>query len=257
MKFLIVFLVLLTVPMYSLHWSMNHILKLTPLNLSNYENIRDYSLFNIGESFLTPLSESNSWMVSENINVGNKSVLDNAFINMKSRSTDSYVVLKLRNGYDDTVIQSEIFYQSGKLDLPDVFDGNVSIWLETVGTNIEIYSFGLVRKDKIILKDEDILILPDELYYQENSLEINFTLRFPAILDIIIFDRNGKIIETISRKQSFNSGKNIFYWTPVSKELETKEGNELVSGTHLIYFLVKAPRFKTQEFLKKFLFVNR
>ncbi len=251
MKKIIVVLVLIFNNMFCLQWSRNNVIKFTPDLVKNFDNIMDFENIDFQEEYIKPVGNTNSWLVSYPIDIGRDFAVTEAFINFESSSTNSYVTLIVKDNENDEIIKGGIFYRSGKIDLINVFKKSVSIYIENVGSEIKIYSFGLVRKKDMIISDSDISISPEILFFDEDDLRIDFSLNFPSFLDVILFDKNGKIIDYTAKGQFFREGKNTLYWHPS----ESSSPN-LISGTYQIYFKAKTSDGKEVETIKEFIFVK-
>jgi hypothetical protein len=251
MERIILILVFLFNSMFGLQWSRNDVLKFTPDLAKNFDNIMDFENIDIQQEFIQPAGNTNSWLVSYPIDIGKDYVVTEAFVNFQSSSTNSYVVLIIKDNENDEIIKGGVFHKSGKIDLINVFQKSVSIYIENIGTDIKIYSFGLVRKKDVIITDSDISILPEILFFEEDDLRIDFSLSFPSFLDVILFDKNGKIIDYAAQGQFFREGKNTLFWHPA-----TSSSWNLISGTDQVYFKAKTADGKEVQLIKEFIFVK-
>jgi hypothetical protein len=237
--------------LYSAPWSLNNVMKFTPDVLKGYNKIIDFENFEIRTNYIEPSAESNCWLQSYNIEVGDDYVVSSAFINFDKTDSNSWVDLKIKDSGNDSIISEKRFSDAGKIDLINVFNKNIYLYLETSGSDIRIYSYGITRKPEVVMTSNDLIILPSVLFYEETSLKIDFTLRFPAFLDIIIFDKFGRITDYVSENEFFKEGNNSRFWEPTGSH-----SKELVSGTHFIYFKVKSTDGKIVEITQKFIFVK-
>lgn len=232
-------------------WSRNNVIKFTPELLKKFDRIRDYENVAVTEGGIFAVSPTNAWLQSYPIEIGADSVLASAFINLEvtNPSSKSYAVLKVRNAGNDSLIQKKTFYRSGKIDLQNIFRKTVTVGVELYGTDVRLLSFGLTRKPEVIITADtnDLLITPPVLFYNEKILRIDFSLRYPAVLDVILFDRNGKIVDSIARKSYFSEGTNTLFWYP---------GKNSATGRHQVYFKVVAIDGKEVELIKDFIFVK-
>lgn len=197
--------------------------------------------------------KTNGWFRTYSVEVGDKYILDSAFINLEIDNSNSYVVMRVRNEEDDEIIQEKIFRQTGNMDLVNIFNKTVYISMELVGDGIRVYSFGLGRTEEIIMNDTDIHISPDMCFYGEDILTIDYTLNVPSWMDIIIFDANGGIIDYILEDWYLTEGDYLLAWNP----LKSSAGYELPSGTYFVYFNAESVNDKNYQTTKSFLFVNR
>lgn len=251
MKRLAFFLLFLAVPMFGLDWSRNHVYKINQAAWSVQDGIADDNNIDWGRKFVSPAAETNSWLRTLTIEVGEETLLKEAFINME-KSAVGFVRLTLHNADDDSVIASKDFYDTGRMDLINVFERSVYLTLDFFGSGLKVYSFGVVRKPMVMIVPEEVMILPEMLFYSEESLAVQFELRYPAYLDILVFDQSGRIIDYAARKQFFREGPNLVFWNP-----EESTSPILTSGLHLVYFRVKSMDGKTVEIARKFLFVKQ
>ncbi len=251
---LIILIILSIIPrinQYGIQWSRNNVLKFTPVSISNFENIHDYENIDIGHDFIQPSLDTNSWIQTCRQNIGDDFVLTSSFINFTTESTDSFLTLKLINSANDDVISEKKLNQSGKIDLVNVFNKNIYLQIENKGKDIKIYSFGLVRRRELVATSNDIFISPPILFFEEENLKIDFSIRFPANLDVIIFDKNGKIIDYIAKNELFSEGSNILLWDP-----SVSKSTSLISSKYLIYFKIKTTDGKETGIVKDFIFVK-
>lgn len=233
-------------------WSLNNVIKYNPENSSNYAKMIDYENISILASGIRATdSAAGAWFQSYPVDVGSDYILSGAFINLYATDTNSYAVLSVRDSENDALIQSRTFRQSGQIDLVNMFVKNVYLHAEIRGGGIQVLSYGLTRKPEIIITPDDLTIKPALLFYEENVLRMDFTLRYPAFIDVILFDKYGTIIDTIVRKEFFSEGDNFLYWEP-----SPASHRKLVSGTHHIYFKVLSTDGKQVELIQDFIFVK-
>ena len=207
-----VFFLLLAVPLFGLQWSRNNVLEFTAANLTNFANIADYNAIDIMPEYLAAAADTNSWLMTYAIDAGDNYVFSEAFIDFESDSSNGSMVIRLRNYDDDALLMEESFTRSGKMDLSTIFNKKVYLNVEAIGGNIRILSYGLARKPEVVITSNDIIVLPELLFFGESGLNIDFFLHFPALLDIILFDPDGNIIDYITKSRFFHEGQNTFNW---------------------------------------------
>lgn len=231
-------------------WAKNDVIKFTPGNVRNYEKIKDYENILVLSDRIIASAPANAWLESYPIDVESNFILSSAFINLENTNTtgNSFAVLKVRNSGNNALIQQKAFSRSGKIDLLNVFNKTVTVTIELSGPGISILSYGLTRKPEVVMTQSDLTITPPVLFYSEQILRIAFSLRYPALLDVILFDKHGKIVDVIAKNSFFSEGENSLYWEP---------GERNVSGKHQIYFKVRSTDGKDLELLKDFIFVNK
>jgi hypothetical protein len=239
---------------YSLDWSRNDVFKFTPSRVSNFDGLLDYENIEINPYYLTFSAGSNSWFRTADIEVGSNYVLSTLFVNLditnnclSMNNTNSYVVLKIKDSRNDRVIQEKAFVTSGSLTLSNVFNKQIYIWAELYGEGIQIYSFGLSRMPEVILQKKETALSPLLLFYGEENLSIDFTLHFPAFLDIIIFNSQGKIVDNLASQQFFKEGRYKIQWNPAYCASKF-----LISGSNWVYFKVRSVDGKESEITRKF-----
>ena len=60
------------------------------------------------------------------------------------------------------------------------------------------------KASELVITSNDIIVLPELLFFGESGLNIDFFLHFPALLDIIIFfNPDGNIIDYITKSRFF------------------------------------------------------
>lgn len=235
-------------------WANNDVIKFTPAGVQNFDRIRDYENILVLTDRIAAAAPTNAWLESYPIDVGSNYILSSAFINLENANSSSsapaqsYAVLKVKNSGNNALIQQKTFTRSGKIDLLNVFNKDVTVMVEIVGQGISVLSYGLTRKPEVVMTDRDLVITPPVLFFSEQILRVSFSLRYPALLDVILFDRHGKIVDVIAKNAFFSEGDNSLYWEPGAKN---------VSGKHQIYFKVRSTDGKELEIVKDFIFVNK
>lgn len=236
---------------FTLDWSRNHVWKFHALQVTNGLLMDDFDSVLFEKNWLMTDHQNSGWLETEEISVGNDFVVANAFINMKSEIPGSGVRISLKDAESDETIKEQFFTDTGKMELLNVFNKQIKMVLELIGQDVRVFSFGLTRKPEIVMKTDEVIVLPDLLFYQEESLKIDFTLHFPAFLDVILFDKRGKIIDYIAQRAFFREGENTLFWEPESSSSEV-----LISGAHVVYFKVRSIDGKMVEITKPFVFVH-
>ncbi len=234
-------------------WSRNDVLKYAAGRAEGYSRMLDHENVTVGEFDLRASVATNAWIITRPVFVGENHILAGAFLNLDDAVTDpsSFAVLSVRDSTSDRVIREQIFTNSGRMGLENVFQKNVYLRLELFGTNVSVLSYGLVRQPEVIMTEDDLRISPAVLFDRENILRIHFTLRHPAVLDVILFDRSGRIVETLVKEDFFPEGDNFLYWEPPAVG-----ARHLASGSHLIYFRARSTDGKTVELTRRFIFVK-
>ncbi len=265
---------------YSVEWSRNNIVKFTAdtlrpgrelteshglvLSNSRITALPGYSNANASwgglessdpeaASILSATVTSNPWLRTEPISVGDEFILGSVFVNMTSSDPGSYVVLRIRDLFSDDIIFERRFDTTASFPLVNVFNKNVVLTLEFYGDSAEVYSFGVKRIFERLMEDNDIDLNPGLLYYGEGPLDIRFLLRVPSVMDIVLFDNNGALVDYILRKEYLPEGEYSYEWEP----LDTTSRHELLSGLYYVYFSAKSIDGKSVELSKCFQFVNR
>ncbi len=240
---------------YGMDWSENNVLKFNSSSLKDYQNLLDYENITIGDEFISSTNNTNSWLLSSDITLDNNYILSGAFVNIgrtdENGVSNSYVFMRIFDNDNGQMLQEKTFYNTGSLELKNIFIKNASLYLEIVGTDIQLYSFGLVRKELALLETNDLVIIPDTLFYEENILKVDFNLHYPSIVDIILFDKNGTIIDYICQKAYFHEGQNSLSWNA-----DSSRNKQLSSGTYFIYLKARTLNGKEGEIIKKLLFVK-
>jgi hypothetical protein len=85
----------------------------------------------------------------------------------------------------------------------------------------------------------------------ENTLDISFDINYPAYADILIFNKSGKIVDTVCKKKFFNEGTNSIIWDPAGSA-----AGDLYSGDYFIYFKAQSLNGKSAESVKNLIFVR-
>lgn len=255
LKLLPLLIILCVNPFYGLKWSKNHVLKYNAAGLSNFTSLIDYENLFIDKEYIHLIEgATKAWLRTEEIDIGQDFVLSSAFINFKSplintNSSNNLVLLKVLNSDNDELIEEKWFSASGKIDIINRFEKQVNLVLEILDPTVQLASFGLVRQPEVVLQAKEAEISPIYLYYTESLLKIVFQLHFPATLDIILFDNQGRIIDHAAKKQFFQEGWNYVFWDP---ELNGK----IKSGNHQIYFKALSTDNKLFEITKPFYFIK-
>lgn len=195
----------------------------------------------------------NPWLRTDPISVGSNYILASAFVNMASSAPDSYVVMRLRNRFTDEVLFERRFDGASSCPLTDVFDKEIVMTLEFYGNSLEVYSFGLKRLLEELIKPEDVALSPALMFYGEDDLRIDFKLRAPSWLDVIVFDKNGTLIDYVVNKTFLNEGEYTYRWDP----LRSSTRGQLASGLYYVYFSARSMDGQTAEVSRSFEFVNK
>ncbi len=241
---------------FGVDWSQNNVIKFTPDNLSNYEGLEDYNNIGTSNGYFTPLSDTNSWILTSGIPLEENYVFSSAFVNLARAdesgvTTNSYVTLKIFDNADGETISKQVFYKSGAFELNNIFLKNVVIYLEITGSDIQLFSFGMTRKELSLINTNEFEISPSILFSGENTLDISFSINYPAYTDILIFNKFGKIVDSVCKKRFFNEGTNSVIWDP-----ENSPVSDLVSGGYFIYFKALSLNGKSAEAVKDLIFVK-
>jgi hypothetical protein len=244
-------LLLLLCTFFGSSFSRNNIIKFSAANVKNFELIADYQSIEIFPEFIQATAESNAWLQTYPVDIGNDFVPNSVFVNFTSERSNSGVILQVRDSQNDNLIREKFFYKSGKMDLVNIFNKHIYLNLDILGSDIRIFSYGIVRKPEVIITSNEALILPEVLFFDESSLNIDFFLHFPAYLDIILFDNHGNVIDYVAKSAFYKEGQNSLIWEPLQSQSKT-----LKSGPHYIYFKVRSIDGKIVEITKKFLFVK-
>lgn len=249
-QFLIFIFLTISVSLYSYEWSKNNIMKF--YSKHDKSKIEDYENINFEEYYFAATSISNSWMHTKNIAVGTNYVVSSLFVNIENHNNNDYAILMVRDSENDEILSKQVFYKTGSTKLKNMFQKKVYISLELIGTNIRVLSYGVKRIREVIIKLGEISIYPPVYFYGEGDLFIDFKLRFPAKLDIVIFDEQGTIIDYVSKKQLLKEGRYAFRWNPL-----TSSSTDMASGIYFVYFKALSIDGKKIEISKKFRFVNK
>ena len=242
--------------LFSINWSENNTIKFNSDRLTNYNDLLDYSNIEITNGYITSASDSNCWLISSDISVDDDFVFSSAFVNFtvaddNGISSNSSVTLKVFDYEDAENMHQEVFYKSGSFELNNIFLRNVTIYLEIHGADTHVYSFGVTKKQLSLINTNDLHIIPSILFSGENTLNISFSINYPAYTDILIFNKYGKIVEPVCKKKFFNEGTNSVIWDP-----ETSPVRDLVSGGYFIYFKAVTLNGKSTEAVKNLIFVK-
>jgi hypothetical protein len=245
-------IILSILSIFSARWARNDVFKFYGADKKEDTFLLDFENVNFENEFIRPLSYTNGWIRSKNVFVGEGYVFSSVFVNAEFHNTNSYIQLDVRNAFNDEIIQRGKLTKTGGVPLVDVFDKNVYVSLEFVGSDIRLYSFGIRRKLARVLGEGDISIFPTVFFYGEGNLFIDFRLRFPATLDIIVFNSEGAIIDYIVSNQYLREGRYSFEWDP---RFSAAKG--LPSGAYFVYFNAESIDGKKIRITKRFDFVNR
>src|SRR5271157_608969 len=107
-------------------WSDNGIIKFTAGSLGNFEGLQDYNNIIVTNGFVVPTSETNCYLLTEKITIGDNYIFSSAFVNFSRPedaplSSNSYVTLKIFDNADDETIRKQVFYKSGAFELNNIF----------------------------------------------------------------------------------------------------------------------------------------
>lgn len=252
MRSSLVFFLFFACPLlFGTDWSDNNVIKFTPEGLSNFMGLQDYNGINIGGGFLAPAADTNCWLLTEGIRLDNDYVFSSAFVNISEGGSNSYVTLKVFDNSDGETVRKQVFYRSGSFEMNDIFLRNAVIYLEITGSDIQVFSFGMTRKELLLFNTNEFIINPSILFSGENTLDISFDINYPAYTDILIFNKYGKIVDTVCKNAFFNAGTNSIIWDPGSPPPA-----DLRSGDYFIYFKARSLNGKTAESVKNLIFVR-
>lgn len=249
---LIIPILLISGALYSQEWTRNSVYKLSAAEPGALDMLKDHNSIGLENGAFIPLSLSNNWLSGWSVNAGQGYQFDTLYVHFSSTDTDSYVVLSIHDAADDRLLESVTMDRWGSVRLVNRFEQNVSVFMEIVGTNIRVYSLGLTRKKKVSLEPSSMVVLPGLFFFDEDMLRIDFELKMPAVLDVILFDPEGRIVTYLAKKAYFTEGPSRFNWKP-----DERLDQRLLSGSYTIYFKVQAEGVPVIEIMKPFLFVNR
>jgi hypothetical protein len=235
---------------FTAEWSPNHVWKYSARELSALDDFRDSGGLTNDGSAIRAMVDTNAWLFTWSIDVGQRYIPDHAFINMDTLSTDSYAVLTVRDGESDEVLASHAFVDFGRIDLTGIFRTNLALSLEIVGTDAQVFSFGLVRKKLVVAREEDLLVLPGTLFMEEGELSVQFRLEYPASLDVLVFDPYGRLVERLAKDRSYDAGDHFLSWNP-------DPNASLPSGSYQLYFRARVPGRKPIEMTRMFTYIGK
>jgi len=237
-----------------INWSKNNIFIFTPLQIISNSLLQDYNSIELNSNIIIISNNDNSWLKTENIYVGSDYFPSSFFINFNKNNNDHNQFIKfiLRDSHNDNILFSYDFYNLGAVTFSNIIEKNIYIQLEFYGDSFEIFSFGLGRTKIKIINENDISIEPNQVLYGEDLLKIKFYLNYPFIIDIIIFDKDGKIVTYLAKNELFYNGENILIW-----DSKKHKSDILGSGIYFVYFLIYIDDFRYKEIIKKFRFINK
>ncbi len=237
---------------FAVEWSMNNTIKFNSDKLSNFDGLQDYNNIVISNGYISPSAESNSYLLTSGIPIDDNYVFSSAFVNIVDNGgSNSYVTMKVFDNADSENIRKQVFYKSGSFELNNIFLRNVTLCLEFTGSDVQVYSFGLTKKGLSLINTNEFIIDPSILFSGENTLNISFSINYPAYTDILIFNKYGKIVDSVCKKRFFNEGTNSVIWDPGTSSVQ-----DLISGGYFIYFKAVSLNNKTAEAVKKLIFVK-
>ena len=232
-------------------WSRNQILKTRAIDYNNvlpffdYENIQDKG------AYFCAVTNGKSWLRSPDITVGDNFVLNSVFAHFDAPS-NSTLTLTIRDAIDDSVLNRQVLFKTGSLSLRNLFKKDIYLTLNFDNANLKLYSFGLTRIKEKVMTPADLKLSPHTLFYDSDTLSINFRLRFPAFVDVVIFDMNGSIVEYLEKNDFFTEGNYKLTWNPRENKNLTQ-----ASGIYNLYIKSISTDGKTTELSKSFRFVYK
>lgn len=249
-KCLILCLLLLSSVSYSVKWSKNNVWKIqagrtVPDGVLDFENIQ----FDTG--YLQAVEGKTAWLRTYPISLGRDHVVKDMFINFSS-TENAQVLMQLRSSEDDSILEQTYFSNSGAYSLQNIFHKEVYLSMEFTSNTVKMWSFGLTRQPEIVMNPEETAVRPGLLFYAEQVLDIHLRLRFPAYVDILVFDKYGTIIDYIAQNQLHSQGEYHYNWDP-----QFSSSARLHSGIYFIYFKTLSTEGKVVEDRKKFWLVHR
>lgn len=277
----LLFSILLFLPVigFSIDWSANDILKFhcesgfIEDQLQHYENIRfeensvvsevssnTNSILDYSGTTLLFLPQSESWLRTETLFIGDAYMLASAFVNFRSIDGGE-VILKLRDEDTDEILSEETFSETGSMELINIFNKRVYLSIEFTGA-VELFSFGIKRKEEFVLLEEkselsihtveeDVVETPNLLNQEADYLQIDFTLHVPSFVDIIIFTDEGNIADTVVKESFLMQDDYSYIWLP--GEIE----KELPSGNYMVYINADSVDGNSAEIVLPFTFVSQ
>ncbi|NPV00763.1 MAG: hypothetical protein HPY53_05210 [Brevinematales bacterium] len=240
------------IPLFALEWGENDIIKFKPEIGNPYALFLDYDNISVKGECISAADPTNSWVRSYDIFTGSEFLPYSAFLNIKNSSTDSYVTMIVRDSVSDEILVKKDFSQTGFLTLTNIFKKEIYLMIEFHGTNLQLFSFGLKRIPREIIRPEEFTIGPELCFYGITNLTININLRIPSVIDMIVYDEYGTIVHYVQKQQKLSQGYYEFFWMPE----DDKNKNTLKSGSYFIYIRAKSIDGKTIELSKKFLFIK-
>ncbi len=253
---LVIILCFLSSMLFGIEWSDNNVIKFNSTNL--FDNLQDYDNISAGDGFISSSSADTNaaWLLTCGITINDNYVFSSAFVNMAVTDADeaasnSYVTLKIFDNNDGEIIHKQVFYKTGSMELNNIFLKDASIYLEIAGGNAIVYSFGITRKGLSLLQTNDLSITPLIIFNGESTLNISLSLNYPALVDILIFDKKGTVIDAVCRQRFFREGMSALTWDPGSSRIPG-----LASGNYFIYFKAETLSGKSAEIVKKLIFVD-
>jgi hypothetical protein len=241
-----------SITLAALEWGENNIIKFKPETDSPYALFLDYENIDAGGGCIKAADPANSWVRTYDLFTGTDFLPHSAFLNIVNSSTDSYITLLVRDSINDEILAKQNFSQTGFLSLTNIFKKEVYLMVEFHGTNLQLFSFGLKRIPREIIRPAEFEVGPYLCFYGITNLNININLRIPSLIDMIVYDEYGTIVHYVQKQKYLPQGQYEFYWKPE----EQKNKNNLKSGSYFIYIRAKSIDGKTIELSKKFLFIK-
>ncbi len=233
-------------------WSKNNVWKYQAWQLNHQNNLLDFENLIIYEDYFKSKTMQNTWLRTPDISLGTDYVVKDMFVNFSTDDTNDRVLVQLHSSQDDSVLEQRYLSSLGVVPLQNIFEKQVYMTMEFQSTNIKVWSFGLTRQPEIVVKKDEVVVLPGLLFYSEQKLNIDLRLRFPAYIDIIVFDKFGTVIDYIAHSEFYKEGAYQFNWDP-----ETSSTDYLHSGIYLIYIRTLSTDGKVVETEKQFWLVHR
>ena len=233
---------------FSTEWSKNNIFKLSFYKLTNYDFFSDYEDIVI-ENFSLKAKNLGGWLYTKPIEIKQNIMVKNAFINLKNSTMG--IKFRVIDYNTDEIIGEKILTNSGIISLKDNFRKNLYLSIEFLDTTTEILSIGLKGKILILLPEDNLIVEPLLVFYNEEKLTIKFKLGKPAYVDILLFNKR-LLADKIIKDTLLKNGEVV-----INYDISQLEKKYLSTGKHWIY--IKATDIennKTEEVSTSFYFVK-
>ncbi len=251
-KGIVIFILLCHTALYSENWSKNGVWKYHASRLFQRNSLLDYENLDLQNYYFSSLSQAESWIRTPNIFVGTDYVVKDMFVNTDSIDTNDRIIFQLRQSDNDRLLEQGFIRGNSLIPLFNIFEKNIYLTMYFSSTNLKVYSFGITRQPELVVQKKELVLNPSLLFFGEEELEISLKLRFPAWLDIIIFDQNGTVIDNILKSEFYREGDYHFKWSPTQSSYPT-----LASGIYLVYIKTYSTEGKTVELESDFWMINR